>query len=302
MPARPPGRRRAGLARRLGVVPPALKSGADAAQERALDRTARAIADAAANEAAARAASRPAPEGLVIPEAAAALGVSVRTLRRRQAAGELAIDARTPWGTQAITEAELSRHRAARRPERGGRPRVLPEEVAARAHELRESGLSYARASAPPSRPPASPPPMAGAAGGPRASGRSLRALRPAPPRPGRASSCGSSPPTGASEPPRPRAPRIRRAERRSEALGARPPGRTPPPGAGRTQTASPMMQMHPPSERVVLRQRFEGMGGAGLLLARWRSEHVEAVQAATVSSAGMVRVMGTRCSSAGWR
>ena len=145
MPARTPGSRRAGLARRLGVVPPALKSGADGAQERTLDRTARAIADAAAREAIARATHAPAPEGLAIPEAAAALGVSLRTLRRRQAAGELAIDARTPWGTPAISEAELSRHRAVPRPARGGRPRVLPEEVAARAARLRARGLSYAR-------------------------------------------------------------------------------------------------------------------------------------------------------------
>ena len=85
------------------------------------------------------------PAGLAVPEAAAFLGVSVRTLRRRLAAGELVVNARTPWGAQALTEAELSRHRAVRRPDRGGRPRVVPDEVAARAAELRERGLSYAR-------------------------------------------------------------------------------------------------------------------------------------------------------------
>lgn len=88
------------------------------------------------------------PVGLAVSEAAAALGVSVRTLRRRLAAGELAVDARTASGAQAITEAELLRHQAERRPDRGGRPRVVPDEVAARAAELRGSGLSYARVGA----------------------------------------------------------------------------------------------------------------------------------------------------------
>ena len=103
------------------------------------------MARAAAGEVAAR---TEATAGLAVPEAAAFLGVSVRTLRRRLAAGELAVNARTPWGAQAITEQELSRHRAARRPDRGGRPRVVSDEVAGRAAELRGRGLSYARVGA----------------------------------------------------------------------------------------------------------------------------------------------------------
>ena len=145
MPARTPRPRRTGLACQLGVRSAAAAERPTLQEERALDVGARATSHTAAAEAASR---TPTTAGLAIPGAAAALGVSVRTLRRRLAAGELAVDARTPWGAQAITEQEIARHRAARRPDRGGRPRVVSDEVAARAAELRAGGLSYARVGA----------------------------------------------------------------------------------------------------------------------------------------------------------
>jgi hypothetical protein len=93
-----------------------------------------------------RAPSRP-PERYRVAEAAELLGITPGALRRRAAAGAIAIE-RPEYDEDYVTKAELARHVAEYTPSPGGRPASLPNEVVERIEALRSDGLSYARIAA----------------------------------------------------------------------------------------------------------------------------------------------------------
>ena len=92
-------------------------------------------------------APRPTPERYRVAEAARLLGITPGALRRRAAAGAIAIE-RPEYDEDYVTKAELARHVAEYTPSPGGRPASLPSEVVERIEALRSDGLSYARIAA----------------------------------------------------------------------------------------------------------------------------------------------------------
>lgn len=87
------------------------------------------------------------PERYRVDEAAKLLGITPGALRRRAAAGAIAIE-RPEYDEAYVTRAELARHAAEYTPRPGGRPASLPNAVVERIEALRADGLSYARIAA----------------------------------------------------------------------------------------------------------------------------------------------------------